>query len=158
MSEPNANAAAARFRTAGPGDLETLLPLVREFWVIERLAFVEPAVRRALSGILASPAFGRVVAIELESQPIGYYVLTLGYSLEHGGRDAFVDELYLRDAWRSRGIGARALAHAAELCEQLGVGALHLEVDHVNPRARALYERNGFAAHGRALMTRRLRR
>jgi GNAT superfamily N-acetyltransferase len=149
---------SAVFRVAGPGDLETLLPLVREFWVIERLAFVEPAVRRALAGILANPAFGRVVAIELESQPIGYYVLTLGYSLEHLGRDAFVDELYLREAHRDQGIGLRALEHAAELCAQLGVGALHLEVDHVNPRARALYERNGFVAHDRALLTRKITR
>jgi ribosomal protein S18 acetylase RimI-like enzyme len=148
----------AVFRTAGPGDLETLLPLVREFWVIERLAFVEPAVRRALAGILGDPALGRVVVVELESLPIGYYVLTLGYSLEHLGRDAFIDELYLRDAYRGQGIGERALDHAAELCEQLGVGALHLEVDHVNPRARALYERSGFVAHERALMTRRVTR
>ncbi|HTO53658.1 MAG TPA: GNAT family N-acetyltransferase [Myxococcota bacterium] len=144
------------FRIAGAQDLETLLPFVREFWVIERLSFVEPAVRRALGGILGQPEFGRVVAIELESRPVGYYVLTLGYSLEHLGRDAFVDELYLREAQRGRGIGTRALAHAAELCRELGAGALHLEVDHVNPRARALYERNGFVAHERALMTRRI--
>jgi diamine N-acetyltransferase len=145
------------FRIAGPEDLGTLLPFVREFWVIERLQFVEPAVRRALGGILARPEFGRVVAIELESRPVGYYVLTLGYSLEHLGRDAFIDELYLRETQRGHGIGTRALAHAAELCAQLGVGALHLEVDHVNPRARALYDRNGFVAHERALMTRRIR-
>lgn len=146
------------FRIATPSDLETLLPFVREFWLIERLAFVEPAVRRALAGILSNPDFGRVVAIEFESLPIGYYVLTLGYSLEHLGRDAFVDELYLREPQRGQGVGTRALAHAAELCAQLGVGALHLEVDHVNPRARALYERNEFVAHERALMTRRITR
>lgn len=144
------------FRVAGPGDLETLLPFVREFWAIERLTFVEPVVRRALGGILAQADFGRVVVIELDSLPVGYYVLTLGYSLEHGGRDAFVDELYLREAKRGKGVGTAALAHASELCRQLGVNALHLEVDHVNPRARALYERNGFAAHERALMTRKL--
>jgi len=144
------------FRSAGPPDLETLLPFVREFWQIERIPFVEPAVRRALGGILADPELGRVVVIEVESQPVGYYVLTLGYSLEFLGRDAFVDELYLREAQRGKGIGSLALVHAAELCAQLGVGALHLEVDHVNPRARALYERSGFAVHERALMTRRI--
>ncbi|MFI5316023.1 MAG: GNAT family N-acetyltransferase [Myxococcota bacterium] len=148
----------AAFRVAGTPDLETLLPLVREFWLIERLPFVEPAVRRALAGILANPDYGRVVAVERESLPIGYYVLTLGYSLEHLGRDAFIDELYLRAAHRGAGIGSRALAHAAELCAQLGVGALHLEVDHVNPRARALYARSGFVVHERALMTRGIKR
>ena len=144
------------FRIAGPNDVETLLPFVREFWVIERLAFVEPAVRRALAGILANAELGRVVAIELESQPIGYYVLTLGYSLEYLGRDAFVDELYVREAHRGIGIGDRAIELAVEECRRLGVRALHLEVDHVNPRARALYERVGFAAHERALMTRQI--
>jgi GNAT superfamily N-acetyltransferase len=152
------SATAPVFRVCGPGDLETLLPFVREFWLIERLAFVEPAVRRALGGILGNADFGRVIAIELESLPIGYYVLTLGYSLEYLGRDAFVDELYLREAHRGKGIGSLALAHAAGLCAQLGVGALHLEVDHVNPRARALYERTGFEAHERALMTRKIAR
>ena len=144
------------FRIAGPHDLETLLPFVREFWVIERIPYVEPAVRGALAGILANPELGRVVVIEVESRPVGYYVLTLGYSLEYLGRDAFVDELYLRPPQRGRGVGSRALEHAAGLCGELGVGALHLEVDHVNPRARALYERVGFAVHERALMTRRI--
>ncbi|HTO08330.1 MAG TPA: GNAT family N-acetyltransferase [Myxococcota bacterium] len=144
------------FRVAGPRDLEPLLSFVREFWAIERIPFVEPAVRRALEGILANPDFGRVLLIELESRAVGYYVLTLGYSLEFLGRDAFIDELYVREAWRGRGLGTQALAHAAALCADLGVGALHLEVDHVNPRARALYERSGFAVHERALMTRRI--
>jgi GNAT superfamily N-acetyltransferase len=129
---------------------------VREFWEIERIPFVESAVRRALGGILSNAEHGRVVVIELESRPVGYYALTLGYSLEFGGRDAFVDELYLRAPQRGRGIGTQALEHAAGLCAELGVGALHLEVDHVNPRARALYERAGFAVHERALMTRRI--
>jgi ribosomal protein S18 acetylase RimI-like enzyme len=148
----------ASFRVAGPNDLETLLPLVREFWAIERLAFVEPEVRRALAGLLANVHFGRMVLFERAGAPIGYYALTLGYSLEHLGRDAFVDELYVREAHRGQGLGTRALAHASAQCVELGVRFLHLEVDHVNPRARALYERNGFAPHARALMTRRIAR
>ena len=146
------------FRVAGPRDLETLVRLVREFWAIERLEFVEPEVRRALAGILGNESYGRVVLIEHAGEPVGYYALTLGYSLEFFGRDAFVDEVYVREAQRGRGLGARALAHAETQCAELGVGCLHLEVDHVNPRARALYERSGFVAHPRALMSKRLAR
>ena len=146
----------ATFRQAGPDDLETLLPMVREFWVIEKLRFVEPEVRRALAGLLASPDYGLVILAESAGAPIGYLALTLGYSLEFLGRDAFVDEIYLREAYRGQGIGDRAIELAVEKCRALGVRALHLEVDHVNPRARALYERVGFSAHERALMTRLL--
>jgi len=156
VGEPAAST-EAEFRVAGPGDLETLVPLVREFWAIERIEFVEAGVRRALAGILGDETFGRMVLIELGAEAIGYYALTLGYSLEFFGRDAFVDEVYVREAHRSRGLGMRALAHAEAQCAQLGVGFLHLEVDHVNPRARALYERTGFVRHERALMTKRIR-
>ena len=146
----------ATLRLAVPADLEILLPMVREFWVIEKLHFVEPEVRRALAGLLASPQYGLVILAESAGAPIGYLALTLGYSLEFLGRDAFVDEIYLRDAYRGKGIGDRAIDLAIEKCRELGVRALHLEVDHVNPRARALYERVGFTAHERALMTRLL--
>ena len=144
----------ATFRLAGSADLETLLPMVREFWVIERLHFVEPDVRRALAGLLASPQYGLVILAESAGAPIGYLALTFGYSLEFLGRDAFVDEIYLRESYRGKGIGDRAIELAVERCRALGVRALHLEVDHVNPRARALYERVGFKPHERALMTR----
>ena len=40
---------------------------------------------------------------------VGYLVLTLGYSLEYGGRDAFIDEVYIRSSYRGRGIGTAAL-------------------------------------------------
>ena len=146
----------ATLRVAGPDDLETLLPMVREFWVIEKLRFVEPEVRRALAGLLASPQYGLVILAELSGAPIGYLALTLGYSLEFLGRDAFIDEIYLREPYRGKGIGDRAIELAVEKCRALGVRALHLEVDHVNPRARALYERVGFKPHERALMTRHL--
>jgi GNAT superfamily N-acetyltransferase len=149
---------AVSFRTAGPRDVETLVPLVRDFWVIERLRFSEPGVRQALLGLLEHPELGRVVLMEEDGAALGYFVLALSYSLEYFGRDAFVDELFVCESRRGRGLGARALAHAAELCAELGVKALHLEVDHVNPRARALYERSGFEPHERALMTRLLAR
>ena len=114
----------ATFRMAGPGDLETILPMVREFWVIERLVFVEPEVRRALAGLLGGPEFGQVLLIERAGAPIGYLALTLGYSLEHLGRDAFVDELYIREehrgigsatarsSWRSRSAAGSACARS----------------------------------------------
>ena len=55
-------------------------------------------------GILQNEAYGRVFLIELGEELAGYCVLTLGYSLEFRGVDAIVDELYLRAAYRGRGL------------------------------------------------------
>jgi GNAT superfamily N-acetyltransferase len=144
---------SATFKAASPADAEELLAMMREFNAHERIEFVERDVRRALSQILSDASLGRVWVIESGPEAAGYLVLTLGFSLEFKGRDAFVDELFLRADFRGRGLGRRALRVAEEACRELGVRALHLEVDRANATAHELYRRSGFTEHDRHLMT-----
>jgi ribosomal protein S18 acetylase RimI-like enzyme len=144
------------FRPATTADETALIELMREFYQEGRMPFDEPAARAALRGVLADPALGRAMLIELEGALAGYLVVCFGWSLEFHGRDAFVDELYLRERFRGRGIGARALEVAAEVCRTSGVRALHLEVEKSNKRAQSVYRRTGFADRSHYLMTRRL--
>ena len=146
----------APFRPATTADEPVLLELMREFYLDERMTFHESAARTALRGVLDDPSHGRAVLIEVDGAIAGYLVVCFGWSLEFQGRDAFVDELYLRSRFRGRGIGAQALEAAAEVCRTSGVRALHLEVERNNTRAQALYRRAGFAERQHHLMTRRL--
>jgi ribosomal protein S18 acetylase RimI-like enzyme len=116
----------------------------------EALSF--PAMRE----LLADHSFGRVWLIRSGSETAGYVVLTLCYSVELGGRYAFVDELFVAGEFRGRGIGSAALRLVAAEARALGVRALSLEVTRSNATARRLYARNGFVARGHELMTRRL--
>ncbi len=66
-------------------------------------------------------------------------------------REAELGELRLeavavRPGARSGGIGAALVEAAAAEAARRGLSALRLEVADTNPRARALYERLGFAA------------
>jgi GNAT superfamily N-acetyltransferase len=83
-------------------------------------------------------------------------VLTFGYSLEHGGRDGLIDELYVCAQERSLGIGTALIEAASACCRGLGIWRVHLEVDHTNPRAERLYLELGFRANDRQLLTRKL--
>lgn len=144
-----------RFRPATPADRGALLPMIREFYVIDGYPFSEDEVGEVLGALLADPALGRVWIAEDEvGAAAGYLVLVLGYSLEFRGRDAFVDELYVREAYRGHGLGSAALDLAEEACREMGVRALHLEVERENTGAQALYRRRGFRDHDRYLMTR----
>jgi len=118
----------------------------------------EPAAHRALLELLAFPALGRAWLIEADGRPVGYVALTLGFSLEYGGRDAFVDELFVQPGYRRRGFGRAALAFAVEEASRLGVQAVHLEVERANPAAHDLYRSLGFGGNDRLLLTRRLAR
>ena len=94
--------------------------------------------------------------IEQDAVVAGYLVVCFGWSLEFHGRDAFVDELYLREDFRGRGIGTRALEVAVDLCRASGVRVLHLEVERRNTRAQAMYRRAGFVDREYCRMMRRL--
>ena len=94
--------------------------------------------------------------IHLGGAAVGYIVLTLSYSLEFDGRDAFVDELYVEEGYRGRGVGGLALRLAADTCQTMGIRALHLEVGRENLRARAVYEKAGFEDRNNHLLTKRI--
>jgi ribosomal protein S18 acetylase RimI-like enzyme len=145
----------AGLEIAGPEDAETLLGLMERFYAEERYPFDREKARAALEPFLAVPSLGRTWLFRDGATAVGYFVLTLGWSLEYGGRDAFVDEIFVSPSHRGRGLGRRALDAIAEACLELGVRALHLEVEKDNVRASELYRKWGFEDSHRRLMTRR---
>src|SRR5688572_800545 len=103
-------------RPAGPPDLATLLPMVRELHLHEGLPAPGKDVEAALRALLADRRLGCVLLAEQDGAVAGYVVLGYGYSLEFHGRDAFVDELYVRDGARGQGIGSLLLDAAEMAC------------------------------------------
>lgn len=146
--------ATVRFEEAQPEDVERLLDFMRGLYAHDGLPLNQAEARRALRELLLHPEYGRVWLLCLDDEAVGYLALTLGYSLEYHGRDAFVDELYIEEPFRGRGLGRRAIEFAADECRRLGVGALHLEVERSNATAQAVYRRSGFVDHDRYLLTR----
>lgn len=140
-------------REAGTRDRELLIALMRGLYEAEHMAFDEARAARTLDGLLADPSQGRAWMVERDGQPIGYAVLTLGYSLEFGGRFALLDELFIQEEHRGAGVGRRALARIAEVCRELGLVAVRLEVERANRVAQELYRKVGFETHDRDLMT-----
>jgi ribosomal protein S18 acetylase RimI-like enzyme len=147
------------FRPAAAEDELTLLRMMRNLAEQEPGAyfFDEPAVREVLRMFLANPELGQAWVFFDGETPAGYIILTFGYSFEYHGRDSFIDELYIEPQYRRQGIGKRALQFVEERARELGVNAIHLEVDHGNEPAAELYRRTGYDDHARFLMTKWLK-
>jgi len=149
---------AVQLRPAEARDADTVIRFMRALEEADPgpSPFDETRRRACFEQLLEKPAFGRLWLICVRGEPVGYIVLTVGFSFEYGGHDAFVDELYVAPEHRRQGIGRKAVefleAHAAET----GVRAVHLEVTHGNDAAMELYMRCGYASHDRHLMTKRL--
>lgn len=134
-------------------DLELVLSLMQEFYQIEHLEFDTHFQRRALKEILENSSFGMVHLIYTGDSLTGYVIMTNCFSLEFHGRFVLIDELYLREAYRGMGIAKRAMEEVETLCLARGIHAIRLEVAKTNVRARQVYQKAGFKAEERDLMT-----
>ncbi|HEX5659689.1 MAG TPA: GNAT family N-acetyltransferase [Polyangiales bacterium] len=144
------------FRRAREHDRALLLALCAAYREADHQPAAIDEVQAAVDAALAGDPLIHLYLIDVGERCAGYLAITIGYSIEVGGRDAFLDELYV-EAWaRSQGIGSLAIAFAEHACAPLQVRRLCMEVEHDNPRAKQLYERLGYAAHTRSTMSKRL--
>lgn len=148
---------SAALHLARPEHLEKLLTMVEAFHAEEGL-HSSPELRRAgIEPLLEGIPYGAVYIIGPTRAPIGYIVLTFGWSVEFGGMDGFVDEIYIRPAVRGRGIATEVLTELPKTLAEAGLKALHLEVSRDNEAAQRLYQRARFQPRDRYfLMTKQL--
>ncbi len=137
-------AMAQILKKATVADVPQLLSMMRDNYLEDGISFDGNEAKVAFDGLIEDSRNGHVWLIIDDQTAVGYTSLTLGYSLEFGGRDAFIDDLYVRPQSRNHGLGGRALVAVIKSAEAAGVRAVHLEVDRENERARHLYEKTGF--------------
>lgn len=134
-------------------DVPTLIEMMKEFYEYDHIVFHKDAALSALSKLVENSNYGYAWLIIENQSIIGYVVLTIGYSLEFQGRDAFLDELFIKAEHRGKGIGQQAIKFIEQQCKDIGIKAFHLEVERQNKTAHGLYKKMGFKEHDRYLMT-----
>jgi GNAT superfamily N-acetyltransferase len=109
---------------------------------------------RTLDVFRTEPHRGRAAVAEMEGIVRAYALLVPFWSNELGGCVCQIDELYVEDTFRNRGVGASLFdaIERDELFESERFIALALGVTDPNARARALYERLGFRSIGTSLV------
>ena len=137
---------------AAKDDLDRLLPMVRAYHQDEGIDVTDEHRRTALEPLLDDSPLGAVWFIGPKMSPVGYVAVSFGWSIEMGGLDGFIDEIWVREKVRGRGMGSEALAVLMKSLREAGVKALHLEVAKGNSAER-IYARAGFRRRDYALMT-----
>jgi ribosomal protein S18 acetylase RimI-like enzyme len=141
---------------AKPEHLEKLIAMVTAFHEEAGINLSDQARRNGVAPLLDGIPHGVAYLVGPPRSPIGYIIVTFGWSLEFGGMDGFIDEFYVRPGVRGRGIASETLQTLPRALGDAGLTALHLEVDMTNDTARRLYTRAGFVARENyQLMTRK---
>ncbi len=129
-------------RPAAPSDAPLVLAFIRELAQYERLAHAATAmladVERTLFG--AEPQARVLIAQTEAGEAAGFALSYFTYSTFLGRRGVWLEDLYVRPAFRGQGLGRALLATLAEECRREGYGRLEWSVLKWNAPSIAFYE------------------
>jgi GNAT superfamily N-acetyltransferase len=135
-----------RIREAVRSDVDRILPLMEAYWAFEQAqGFESDRIRRQLEDFLSTPKFGRAWVAEEGERVVAYVVAAYVYSFEYGGPMAELDELFVVEGYRGRGLGRALIATACKALERHGCVVVQLQVADWNEAGQRFYGREGFA-------------
>ena len=130
-------------RFATVEDIELLLQLIRELAAYEKapeaVVATEDDLRR--HGFGPEPRFEALLAF-FDDEPAGFALFYPDFSTWRGRPGLFLEDLYVREWARGRGVGRRLMTRLAALAVERDWPALHFNVLDWNP-ARGFYRRLG---------------
>ncbi len=100
-------------------------------------------INNTVSFLSTHPGHGEIILFCDETEAVGYAILINYWSNEFGGNVLYIDELYVKEAFRNQQIGTDFIRHLVSSGYN-NCKALSLEVVGINDRALALYQRLGF--------------
>jgi ribosomal protein S18 acetylase RimI-like enzyme len=145
-------------KLARQDDISLLLGMMERFYAIDNYPFNRETASSNLRTFIDNDQLGRLWVIHFDNTPIGYLALTFGFSFEYGGRDAFIDELFIEENFRNLGIGSEAMHLVEQEAVLLDVKAIHLEVEKNNATGNRIYLKQGYTSNDRTLLTKSIDR
>jgi len=142
------------FKFAECSDVDTILDFMADFYKSENMIYKRDNAKTALINLCENKEYGALFLIQSSLEVIGYCFIAFGYTLQYNGKDAFLDEIYIKPGFRQRGIGKIALQYIHDYLKENNFMAMHLIVHNHNHKAFRYYANNGFTAHKASYMTR----
>lgn len=140
------------FKPLTAPDIETIVSMMQEFYAIDDYPISIDFSKALFEEFISNKNLGKAWLIVSDNEIVGYIILTFVFSFEYQGKIAFLDELYVTEKARGKGIGSKAIAFIKTESHKLSLKLIYLEVEPHNKKAQKLYLANGFESHKRQLM------
>ncbi|MEL1246572.1 GNAT family N-acetyltransferase [Flavobacterium helocola] len=133
-------------------DISTITQMMQDFYAIDNYPMNVEVTKNLFREFISNEHLGKSWLIYSENEIVGYIILTFIFSFEYGGKIAFVDELFIKETARGKGIGKEAIQFVQKEVPKLSLKLLYLEVEPHNENAQKLYLAHDFELHNRKLM------
>jgi GNAT superfamily N-acetyltransferase len=131
-------------RPARPADVGAVHALIRELAVYEKLEHLCTGTAQALEEALFGPRRSvDVLVAEVRGEIVGFTLFFPTFSTFLARPGLWLEDLYVKPAHRSRGVGSRLLRAVAAVAVERGCGRFEWAVLDWNAPAIAFYERMG---------------
>ena len=144
------------YKKALHSDIGAILAMMEVFYTMYNYPFDKEQTTKNLVEFIYDKRLGSLWVIREQEQTVGYVILAFGYSFSYGGKDAMLDELFIKEEYRGMGVGTRTIEFILEQAVQMGVKTVHLEVEKHNVAGRALYKKQGFESDDTIFMSKKI--
>jgi len=103
----------------------------------------EGKINKTIHFLSNNPQSGSILILTYEEKIVGYCIMIRYWSNEYGGELTFVDELFIKQEYRSHGFGSQFIKLFAKERQSVSKAIL-LEVFPYNQKAFNFYLKNGF--------------
>lgn len=135
---------------AKKNDLDTVLKLVREYHELEGIELSNSKLMNAVYPLLKKQnEHGCILFIQSESKVVGYLVLCFSYSIELGGKNASIDQFFLKREYQGKKLGKAALNACKVTAKELGLNSLTIKLHSEADRLMKIFEDSGFSTHNK---------
>jgi GNAT superfamily N-acetyltransferase len=127
---------------ARAGDVPLLLELIRKMAAFERLevSATEASLGEALFG--EAPA-AKALLVRLDGETVGYVTYFFTFGSMAGRRGLWLDDIYVEERFRGRGIGRAIMVHLADIAVSSGCARFEWMVLDWNEAAIGFYRKLG---------------
>lgn len=132
-----------RIRRAAPSDSGRLAEMLHAFNT--EFDTETPGVEVLAERLRTLLAGASTFAVLADDPAAGVALVTLRPNVWSDGPVALLDEMYVSPEQRGTGVGSAILQHMVEICRELGVAAIEINVDESDAGAMRFYERHGFS-------------
>ena len=140
------------FKPLEISDISIITQMTQDFYAIDNYPMDVEVAKKLFQEFISNEHLGKSWLIYSENEIVGYIILTFIFSFEYGGKIAFVDELFIKENARGKGIGKEAIQFIQKEVPKLSLKLLYLEVEPHNENAQKLYLAHDFEFHNRKLM------
>jgi len=136
--------AAFSIRAATEQDLPLILRFIQELADYEKLGHEVTATEAGLFDTLFGPdRVAYAVIAEAGDEPAGFAIYFISFSTFLAKPGLYLEDLYVRPEWRSKGLGRQLLAHLARIAVDRGFGRMEWSVLNWNEMALRVYRAAG---------------